>query len=88
MLEASWKEIFFLGLTIFSTERRKYYADKIHELEKKIQESEMKVWPEYTDSESYVLKKELKTEVERFERSFNAEFAEALKELTSGVTRA
>lgn len=87
MLEASWKEIFFLGLTIFSTERRKYYADKILELEKKIQDSETKVWPDYTDSEAYILKKELKAETERFERSFNAEFADALKKLASGVGR-
>ena len=88
MLNASWKEIFYLSLTILSTERRKYYADKVIELEKKLVESEMKVWPEYTDSESYYIKKELKSEIERFERSFNAEFAEALKKLTSGVGNA
>lgn len=85
MLSASWKEMFFLGLTIFSTERRKYYADKIYDLEKKIQDSELKVWPDYTDSEVYLLKQNLRIEVERFERSFNAEFAEALKKLTGGV---
>lgn len=83
MFSASWKEIFLVGLTLFSTERRKYYADKIYDLEKRQLDLSTKTYLDgYSDSEVYLLKEKLRIEKERFERSFNSEFSEAIKKLT------
>lgn len=81
MITAAWKDLALISLQIFSTERRKYYADKIYDLEVKQEEALGKVFPDYTDSEVYEIRRELKIEVDRFQKAFNTDLAETLKGL-------
>lgn len=74
-------EILATGLKIFSDERRRYYENKMLEVEQTVKDAENKTHPDYSDA-----KLALAVEArETFLLAFNTEFKVAMDALLSKV---